>query len=79
MNEGAAVIRQELMANNELFRQLARRHSELEAQLHDFQHRRHLTADEEVQELRLKKLKLQVKDEMESLMRQRQFSPAGSA
>lgn len=77
MNEAAAVIRQELMAHNELFRQLAHRHSELETQLNGFSQRRHLTADEEAQEMRLKKLKLHLKDEMETLVRQSQTPSSG--
>lgn len=79
MDQPAAVIRQELMAHNEVFQQLAHRHSELETQLHDFQQRRYLTADEEAQELQLKKLKLHVKDEMESLLRQQQSGAASDA
>lgn len=70
LHQGVTAIRQELMANNDTFRQLASRHSDLEKQLEQLKQRRFLSADEEFEEIRLKKLKLQLKDEMETYVRQ---------
>jgi uncharacterized protein YdcH (DUF465 family) len=70
MHLAVTAIREELMARDDSFRQLVSRHSELESQLQQFKERRFLSADEEMQELRLKKLKLQIKDEMEQMVRQ---------
>ncbi|MGH9535787.1 MAG: YdcH family protein [Terriglobales bacterium] len=78
MDSVAAINRQDLMAHNDAFRQLSQEHSALETQLSQLRERRFLSSEEEVEELRLKKRKLQLKDEMEALLR-RSLSPAGSA
>lgn len=78
MNTAAAINRHDLMAHNESYRQLSREHSALEAQLSQFRERRFLSSEEEIEELRLKKRKLHIKDEMEALLR-RGISSAGHA
>lgn len=65
----AVAVRQDLLARDEEFRQLAQRHSDLDAQIQSLQARPFLSADEEAEEIRLKKLKLQIKDEMERRVR----------
>jgi uncharacterized protein YdcH (DUF465 family) len=72
LDQGLSAIRQQLMANNESFRQLVTRHSQLENQLNQFKERKYLTPEEELEEVRLKKLKLHIKDEIETLIRDQQ-------
>jgi uncharacterized protein YdcH (DUF465 family) len=61
-------IREELMAHDDSFRQLAHQHARLESQLGQLRQKRFLTSDEELEEVRLKKLKLHLKDEMEQMV-----------
>jgi len=61
-------IREELMAHDDSFRQLAHQHATLESQLGQLRQKRFLTSDEELEEVRLKKLKLHLKDEMEQMV-----------
>lgn len=49
------------------FSQLAAQHSSLESQLQQLHQKRFLTPDEEMETVRLKKLKLQIKDAMRTL------------
>lgn len=69
MDQSVAAIRQQLMASNDSFRQLATRHTQLETRLSQLKERRYLTSEEELEEVRLKKLKLHIKDEMEEIVR----------
>jgi uncharacterized protein YdcH (DUF465 family) len=50
------------------FRRLSVKHRELEERLTQLTERRFLTAEEKVEESTLKKQKLKVKDEMESIL-----------
>jgi uncharacterized protein YdcH (DUF465 family) len=63
-------LRAHLMATNEEFRQLASQHSEYARQLDSLETLPHLTYDQELEETRLKKLKLRLKDQMEAIMGQ---------
>jgi uncharacterized protein YdcH (DUF465 family) len=65
-----------LMETNEDFRQLAGRHSQLSRQLDELMSRAHLSEQEHVEEVRLKKLKLRLKDQMEAMMSQYRTQPA---
>jgi uncharacterized protein YdcH (DUF465 family) len=69
LDQSVAAIRQQLMASNDSFRQLATRHTQLETRLSQLKERRYLTSEEELEEVRLKKLKLHIKDEMEEIVR----------
>ncbi len=72
-------VRQNLFAQDENLRQLAARHHALEDQLSRLQQQRFLTSEEEAEEHRLKKLKLQLKDEMEQHLRHLRMSPSSAA
>ena len=59
-------VREQLIASNEEFRKLADEHSNYSQRLESLTGRKYLSEEEKVEEVRLKKLKLRLKDEMES-------------
>jgi uncharacterized protein len=59
-----------LLASDEEFRKLATEHSQYANRLESLTQKRFLSEDEKMEEVRLKKLKLRLKDQMESLERQ---------
>ena len=59
-----------LMASNEEFRRLASEHSQYSQRLDTLVQKRFLSEDEKIEEVRLKKLKLRLKDQMERLEQQ---------
>ena len=61
--------RDHLLASDEQFRKLAMEHSQYANRLESLTQKRYLTEDEKLEEVRLKKLKLRLKDQMESLER----------
>jgi uncharacterized protein YdcH (DUF465 family) len=66
----AAQVRDVLIANNEEFRRLVSEHSQYSQRLDSLTQKRFLSEDEKIEEVRLKKLKLRLKDQMESLEQQ---------
>jgi uncharacterized protein YdcH (DUF465 family) len=62
--------RDELFASDEQFRKLAVEHTQYEQRLNSLTEKRYLTDDEKLEEVRLKKLKLRLKDQMESIERE---------
>jgi hypothetical protein len=69
----AEAIREELMASNEEYRRLREQHTHYASQLNLLAAKNFLTEEEKVEEVRLKKLKLRAKDQMEMLVRQAQM------
>jgi uncharacterized protein YdcH (DUF465 family) len=67
--------RDQLFANHEEFRQLVLEHTQYEERLGSLTQKRYLTDDEKLEEVRLKKLKLRLKDQMQSI--ERQFQQVG--
>lgn len=65
-------LKRQLLQNDEEFRQLATQHHDLDEKLHDLTTRNYLSEPDQLEEIRLKKRKLQLKDQMESIMRRRQ-------
>jgi uncharacterized protein YdcH (DUF465 family) len=61
----ATQARDLLMASNEEFRRLAEEHQQYSKRLESLSEKRFLSDDEKVEEVRLKKLKLRLKDQME--------------
>jgi len=62
--------RDQLLASHEEFRKLATEHTQYEQRLDSLTQKRYLTDDEKLEEIRLKKLKLRLKDQMQSIERQ---------
>jgi uncharacterized protein YdcH (DUF465 family) len=64
------VSRDHLLATHDEFRKLAQEHTQYEQRLASLTHKRYLTDDEKLEEVRLKKLKLRLKDQMQAIERQ---------
>jgi uncharacterized protein YdcH (DUF465 family) len=63
-------MKKKLLESNDEFRQLATQHHLLDEQIHDLAHRQYLSEPEQLEEVTLKKKKLQLKDQMENILRQ---------
>src|ERR1051326_6313904 len=63
-------LKAHLMATNEEFQRLASQHSEYAKKLDTLESIPHLTYEQELEETRLKKLKLRLKDQMEAIVSQ---------
>jgi uncharacterized protein YdcH (DUF465 family) len=61
-------LKAHLMATNEEFRLLATQHLDFAHKLDELEALPHLTDQEQLEETRLKKLKLHLKDQMEAIM-----------
>ncbi len=59
-----------LMQTNEQYRELLRQHHEYDALVEALEGKHVLTAEEELEEHRLKKLKLHLKDQMEQMVKE---------
>ena len=70
----ATQVRDQLLASNEIFRKLAEEHSQYAQRLDALVTKKYLSEDEKLEEVRLKKLKLRLKDQMESLEQQFRMS-----
>ena len=64
-----------LLETHEEFRQLATKHHELEERLHELSAKHYLSGPEQVEEVTLKKRKLQLKDKMEVILKQYRERP----
>jgi hypothetical protein len=68
--------REHLLTSHEEFRRLVQEHSQYSQRLESLTQKRYLTEDEKLEEVRLKKLKLRLKDQMQSLEMQFQRQSA---
>ena len=66
----ATQVRDALLAENDQFRKLVTEHSQYSQRLDSLTQKRFLSEDEKIEEVRLKKLKLRLKDQMEHLERE---------
>jgi uncharacterized protein YdcH (DUF465 family) len=62
-------LKRRLLQTDEEFRQLANQHHDLDERIHNLTARQHLSEPEQLEEVTLKKRKLYVKDQMESILR----------
>jgi uncharacterized protein YdcH (DUF465 family) len=69
-----APVREQLLASSEEFRKLADEHSNYSQRLESLIGKKYLSEEEKFEEVRLKKLKLRLKDEMESFQHAQQAS-----
>ncbi len=61
-------IKAHLMQTNETYRNLMNQHHEYDVLVEQLENKATLSAEEEIEEHRLKKLKLQLKDQMEQIV-----------
>ena len=62
-------LKQQLLQSNDEFRQLATQHHDLDERIHNLAVRHYLSEPEQLEEVTLKKKKLQLKDQMENMLR----------
>ena len=72
MGTPTEAVREQLMAGNEQYQRLREEHARYKIQLNELSAKAHLSVEEQAEEVRLKKLKLRAKDQMELLVRQAQ-------
>ena len=70
-------LKELLLKTDEEFRQLATQHHQLDDRLHQLSGKPYLTEPEQVEEVTLKKRKLQLKDKMEDILRRHRGEPSG--
>ena len=69
MNEQSQDIKEQLLQTDEEYHQLAVKHHELESRLDELTRKHYLSEPEQVEQVTLKKRKLQLKDRMEDILR----------
>jgi uncharacterized protein YdcH (DUF465 family) len=62
-------LKEELLRTDDEFHQLVAKHHELEDRLHELTSKHYLSEPEQVEQVTLKKRKLQLKDRMEDILR----------
>ena len=70
----ADAVRDELLKSNAAFRDLVHQHQDYETRLSELAHLTYPNDDEQLEEITLKKKKLQVKDEIYAMMQQQTVS-----
>ena len=76
MNAQSQDLKEQLLQTNEEFHQLAVKHHELEDRLHELTAKHYLSEPEQLEEVNLKKRKLQLKDRMEDILRRHRQAQA---
>jgi uncharacterized protein YdcH (DUF465 family) len=61
-------LKAHLLASNEQFRTLAEQHAQLKHQIEEIESKPHVTGMDELEEQRLKKMKLHLKDQMNEIL-----------
>jgi uncharacterized protein YdcH (DUF465 family) len=65
----AQEVKAVLLQSDDTYRQLANRHHELDTRLHELSEKHYLSANEQLEEVTIKKRKLACKDQMEAIAR----------
>ena len=76
MNAETSGLKELLLKTDEEFHTLAEQHHQLEDRLHELTAKHYLSEPEQVEEVTLKKRKLQLKDRMEDILRRHRQTPA---
>jgi uncharacterized protein YdcH (DUF465 family) len=74
MNGQSQNAKELLLQTDEEFNDLAAKHHQLEDRLHELTSKHYLSQPEQVEEVNLKKQKLQLKDRMEDILRRHRQS-----
>jgi uncharacterized protein YdcH (DUF465 family) len=69
-------LKRQLLQTDEEFRELATQHHDLDEKLHTLATRNYLSEPEQLEEVVLKKRKLQLKDQMETIIRRHRTTDA---
>jgi len=69
MNAEASDLRELLFRTDNEFHDLAEKHHQLEGRLHELTNKPYLSEPEHIEQVNLKKRKLQLKDRMEDILR----------
>jgi uncharacterized protein len=69
-------LKRQLLQSDDEFRQLATQHHDLDEKLHNLADRHYLSEPEQLEEVTLKKRKLQLKDQMENILRRHRTGEA---
>ena len=67
-NQTQEELKAHLLTTDEQFRSLAEQHAHLKKQIEEIESKPHVTGADELEEQRLKKLKLRLKDQMNAIM-----------
>jgi len=68
MEQHIEELKAHLMATDQQFRTLAEEHARFHKQLEQLEAKAHLTSEDEAEEIRLKKQKLRLKDQMNAIV-----------
>ncbi len=68
MELGTLDIKEHLLQSSEDFRKLVQKHHQYDEQLEKLVHKQHLSEQEKIEEVNLKKMKLHIKDQMEMMI-----------
>ena len=72
-------MKKKLLESDDEFRQLATLHHDLDERIHNLAARHYLSEPEQLEEVTLKKKKLQLKDQMENMLRHHRGSESTHA
>ena len=72
-------LKRKLLQTDDEYRQLAAQHHHLDEQIHNLATRHHLSEPEQIEEVTLKKRKLQLKDQMELILRRSAHDSSAAA
>ena len=70
-------LKAHLLATDEQFRTLAEQHARFKREVEEIESKPHITEADELEEQRIKKLKLQVKDQMNEILAQSRPASVG--
>lgn len=76
-NQPQEDVKAHLLATDDQFRSLAEQHAQLKKQIEEIESKPHVTGADELEEQRLKKLKLYLKDQMNRMLMQSHHATVG--